>query len=280
MSSCAIWFTHGEKEHRLPVNPEEITETSVMAIEKYDVLKLGQIAVPGSMELREFAFEAEFPKEVNHYVEEPDNFRTPDLWIQLFRNWRDNREPVLFTSAYSKDYVSRGVVTAADAEDVSTYVLIKELTITDKAGEEGDKYISFKLVEYREYEKKYMIVEKNGKVKKRQMAKEEVNPKSTGYHIVQSGESLWAIAKKYYGDGYRCNIIFNANKDRIKNPSLIRTGWKLKIPNKSEFAKYNTPLPSGSKSTKEDRKKELERMAVAFAKANNFDNVVAGIGSR
>ncbi len=244
MSSCAIWFTHKKEEYRLPVNPEEITETSVMAIEKYDVLKLGQIAVPGSMKLREFSFEAEFPREVNHYVEETDNFRTPDFWLQLFKGWRDNREPVLFTSAYSRNYVSKGVVTTADAEDISTYVLIEELTITDKAGEEGDKYINFKLLEYREFGKKTAYIVENEILPfSIKSITEEVTPKSNGYHIVASGETLWAIAKKYYGDGSKYNIIFNANKDKIKNPALIHVGWKLKIPDKSEFAKYNAPLP-------------------------------------
>ena len=250
MSSCAIWFTpKGGEPYRIPVNPEKITETSVMAVEKYNVLKMGQIAVSGSVELREISFETEFPKAVNHYTEGPDEFRTPGTWIHLFKNWRDSKEPILFTSANINDYIPKGTVTDADVEDISMYVLIEGFTVTDKAGEEGDKYISFKLLEYREFSKKTAFVIENEILPfSLKPVEDKVNPKSTGYHIVVSGETLWAIAKKYYGDGSKYNIIFNANKDKIKNPALIQVGWKLKIPDKSEFAKYNAPFPKTVKN--------------------------------
>lgn len=283
MSNYVVWFTKNKEIYRLPVNPEEITETSRMAIEKYNVLNLGQIAVPNGLELREFSFESEFPGKVNHYVEDPDNFRTPDEWINFFKTWRDNKEPVLFTYAYGQKYVSEGKVTIDDANDVSTYVLIEDLTTTEKAGEEGDKYISFKLLEYREFGVGVAEIVKgtNNKAKKKQAAKESTNPKSSGYHIVVSGDSLWGLAKKYYGDGSKCNIIFHANKDKIKTPALLKIGWRLKIPDKNEFSKYNSPLPSSSKLT-ESKKKELEKMAAAFAAANgnNFESVIAGFGAR
>ena len=47
---------------------------------------------------------------------------------------------------------------------------------------------------------------------------------------VKKGDTLWAIAKKYYGSGAKYPTIYNANKDKIKNPNLIQIGWVLKIP--------------------------------------------------
>jgi nucleoid-associated protein YgaU len=49
-------------------------------------------------------------------------------------------------------------------------------------------------------------------------------------YVVQSGDSLSKIAKKFYGDANAWHRIFEANKDRIKNPDLIQPGWKLVIP--------------------------------------------------
>jgi nucleoid-associated protein YgaU len=49
-------------------------------------------------------------------------------------------------------------------------------------------------------------------------------------YVVQSGDSLSKIAKKFYGDSNAWKRIFEANKDRIKNPDLIQPGWTLKIP--------------------------------------------------
>ena len=50
-------------------------------------------------------------------------------------------------------------------------------------------------------------------------------------HTVQKGDTLWAIAEKYLGSGYKWRDILNLNKDVIKNDTgIIYVGQKLKIP--------------------------------------------------
>ncbi|HEY6050262.1 MAG TPA: LysM peptidoglycan-binding domain-containing protein [Thermoanaerobaculia bacterium] len=49
-------------------------------------------------------------------------------------------------------------------------------------------------------------------------------------YVVQSGDSLSKISKKFYGDANSWKRIFEANKDVVKNPDLIQPGWKLRIP--------------------------------------------------
>jgi len=49
-------------------------------------------------------------------------------------------------------------------------------------------------------------------------------------HVVASGESLSLIAKKYFGDPMKWNAIYEANKDKISNPDVIRPGQELVIP--------------------------------------------------
>jgi len=49
---------------------------------------------------------------------------------------------------------------------------------------------------------------------------------------VAPGDSLSKIAKRKYGDAQLWKLIYEANRDRIKNPDLIQPGWKLKIPAK------------------------------------------------
>ena len=48
--------------------------------------------------------------------------------------------------------------------------------------------------------------------------------------IVQPGNSLWRIARKVYGNGFRYTIIFEANKNKINNPDLIFPGQIFKLP--------------------------------------------------
>jgi nucleoid-associated protein YgaU len=49
-------------------------------------------------------------------------------------------------------------------------------------------------------------------------------------YVVKSGDTLSKIAKEVYGDANRWREIFEANKDQIENPNLIRPGWELSIP--------------------------------------------------
>jgi len=50
------------------------------------------------------------------------------------------------------------------------------------------------------------------------------------YYEIQKGDSLWKIAKAFYGDGNKYNLIFEANKEVIKDPDLIYPGQMIRIP--------------------------------------------------
>ncbi len=49
-------------------------------------------------------------------------------------------------------------------------------------------------------------------------------------YTVKSGDSLWKIAKQFYGNGAAYTKIASANSDKIKNPNLIYPGQVLNIP--------------------------------------------------
>ena len=50
------------------------------------------------------------------------------------------------------------------------------------------------------------------------------------YHDVVRGDTLSAIAKKYYGDANKYPVIFEANKPILSHPDKIYPGQKLRIP--------------------------------------------------
>lgn len=50
------------------------------------------------------------------------------------------------------------------------------------------------------------------------------------YHTVVSGDTLGAIAKKYYGNAGKYPVIFEANKPMLKDPDKIYPGQVLRIP--------------------------------------------------
>ena len=48
--------------------------------------------------------------------------------------------------------------------------------------------------------------------------------------VVESGRSLWRIARKAYGAGLRYTVIYEANKDQIKDPDIIFPGQVFSLP--------------------------------------------------
>ena len=50
------------------------------------------------------------------------------------------------------------------------------------------------------------------------------------YYEIVSGDTLSAIAKKYYGKSSEYPKIFEANKEVIKDPNKIYVGQKIRIP--------------------------------------------------
>lgn len=52
----------------------------------------------------------------------------------------------------------------------------------------------------------------------------------TVYYEVKPGDSLSKIAKHFYGNAMKYPVIFEANREVIKNPDLIYPGQKLRIP--------------------------------------------------
>lgn len=63
-----------------------------------------------------------------------------------------------------------------------------------------------------------------------QITRPATNAPQTKTYTVKIGDTLWGIAKKYYGNGAKYPTIYNANKGKIKNPNLIYVGQVFTIP--------------------------------------------------
>ncbi len=48
--------------------------------------------------------------------------------------------------------------------------------------------------------------------------------------VVQPGNSLWRLARRSYGSGFRYTTIYEANKDQIRDPDLIYPGQVFALP--------------------------------------------------
>jgi LysM repeat protein len=51
--------------------------------------------------------------------------------------------------------------------------------------------------------------------------------------VVQPGNSLWRISRRFYGEGVLYTLIFKANQNQINNPDLIYPGQIFEVPSNS-----------------------------------------------
>ena len=216
----SIYFKYKGKKYKLPVNPEEIKRSREMHVETYQVLNAGQVSVPSYCSLEEFTFETEFPSRSYHYLESGAR-ADADYYEKMFRSAQKELTPVQFIA--SNDIT----------DDISMRVLVTSVEAVEKAGEEGDKYLTLKLLEYKAPNKRFVAVQTPAAVVKKEepAAAPAPSPAVTENktHTVQKGDTLWAIAKKYYGNGSQYPKIVSANPD-IKNPNLIYPGQVFTIP--------------------------------------------------
>lgn len=215
----SVYFKYNGKKYKLPVNPEEIKRTREMNVETYQVLKTGQVSIPSYCSLEEYSFEAEFPSRNYHFINSGAR-ADADYYEKMFKKAQKNLEPVRFIASNEIN------------DDISVQVLVKSVEAVEKAGEEGDKYLTIKLQEYKAPGKRYVAVQTAAAVvKQEETTTTETNPAVTENktHTVQPGDTLWGIAKTYYGDGGQYTKIAAANPS-IKNPNLIYAGQVLTIP--------------------------------------------------
>lgn len=59
---------------------------------------------------------------------------------------------------------------------------------------------------------------------------QESSTAQTTTYTVQSGDTLSAIAKRFLGNANDYMEIFNANRDQLNDPDMIKPGQVLKIP--------------------------------------------------
>ncbi len=57
-----------------------------------------------------------------------------------------------------------------------------------------------------------------------------LEPADAVTYVVLPGDSLWKIARSYYGSGTKWSMIYEANLETVRDPDLIRVGQVLEIP--------------------------------------------------
>lgn len=80
------------------------------------------------------------------------------------------------------------------------------------------------------YATKMNIVATGGGNKEGVEAEAEVPEEKVEFYVIESGDTLGKLAKKYYGNAMDYPRIFEANREVIEDPDKIYVGQKIRIP--------------------------------------------------
>lgn len=154
--------------------------------------------------------------------------RSPDYYLGVLERLKTSKAPTQFI-------LVRVSPDGRTLYDTNMRVSVEDYNIVEDAKEGLDVSVDVNLKQWRSYGTKTVKVEQpteNTQVQTVSVEKERdasTAPTAKTY-TVKAGDTLWALAAKYYGSGAQYTKIYNANTDKISNPNLIYVGQVLTIP--------------------------------------------------
>ena len=202
-----FWLTwqNNKERLRLPVLPPSFQVNVGNLNTIVNINDLGDINLIGKSGLKSMTVESFFPAQDYHFCDYL-GFPSPYECTEMIEGWRLSGKPI------------RLIITETP---INIAMAIENFSYGERDGT-GDVYFTLDLAEYVFTQTKTVAKSEYKRDTKRPTEREVPNE-----HIVKSGDTLWAIAKRLTGDGSNYTKI--AKKNNISNPNLIYPGQKLVI---------------------------------------------------
>ena len=210
----------------LPITPSKLTVKINNANETMTLIDEGEINILKKAELTDIEFECSIPQVKYPFAVYKAGFKGADYFLDYFEALKNDRKPFQFI-------VCRSLPAGGRLFDTNIKVSMEDYKITEDADNGFDLDVKIKLKQWRDYGTKIVDItfdmgKPQGSVEPQ---RETVNAPGAQSYTVAKGDCLWNIAKKYYNNGSKYTVIYNANKEVIGgNPNLIYPGQVLTIP--------------------------------------------------
>lgn len=220
--------TETGEELALPITPKSYPMAAGRSVERLDMAQTGQIALPGLRTLFTQTLEFMLPAQSYPYLVS-GAAADPSYYLDKLAAWS--------LEANVCRYVVAGT-------NINSPVLLGPLEWGEKDGS-NDVYCKLPLYEYR-YLEEAQVTETGNSGRAVENSTQTQNARS---YTVESGDSLWAICRKFYGDGSLGYKLAAVNG--IADPDLIYPGQMLTLPEASVLAAQAAAAPAKKAGTAE-----------------------------
>ncbi len=217
------------KDCLLPVTPEKIQISINSQNKTVSLINEGEINILKRAGLTDIEFEAEIPQVPHPYAVYKSGFQNAGYFLAVFEELKAKRKPFQFI-------VCRKLPTGKQLLSTDIKVTLEEYQITEDAGNGFDFMVKFRLKQWRDYGTKTVNIQMGASKPKASVSpsRETDNspaPAVSQPYTVMKGDSLWGIAKRFYGNGAKYTVIYDLNRETIGgNPNMIYPGQVLTIP--------------------------------------------------
>lgn len=213
----------------LPVPPEKLQIKINGSNKTITLMNDGEINILKNAGLTDIEFEVDIPQVRYPYAKYKAGFQNASYFLEQFERMKQEKKPLSFI-------VSRSTPGGKSLFDTNMKVSVENYMLTENAKNGFDITVKMVLKQYRYYGLKTVSILENTKseapvaaVETKRETKEP--PKVSQPYTVKKGDCLWAIAKRFYGNGSLYTRIYSANQGIIGgDPNRIYPGQVLTIP--------------------------------------------------
>lgn len=218
----------------LPVSPSKLDISIENQNKTINLINDGEVNILKQAGLTNISLEFLLPNVNYPFAVYEDGFLDAKYYLDRIEELKLNLQPFQFI-------VTRNKPLGGSIFNTNIKVSIEGYNIIEAVEDGFDVKVSIDLKQYRDYGTKICTINDSSNIGSGsgdteisvEVAREVVSsplPSSTQTYTVIKGDSLWKIAKYFYGNGSKYSAIYEANKDIISNPSLIYPNQVLVIP--------------------------------------------------
>lgn len=215
MSEIRIYLKQDDKNIlEFPITPAQVGCNGSGEIQTSKINELGSISLYSGNGLRTTELASFFPSIQYSFCNYP-NVKNPYEYVKQLEHWM---------------YSGTKLRLIIGNTNTNFQVMINNFNYNEQPGTR-DVFYTLSLIEYKEVKLNRTPSGNTGDSNNTNRP-DENKPTTAKTHKVVKGDSLWAIAKRYYGNGSKYPQLKDKNKTKypsLKKNNIIYPGWELQL---------------------------------------------------